>query len=141
MRILIIDDGRVIRGLDGHSVTYARGLTTGRELLFDQGGWDEVWLDHDLGYEGWNEETHQPIEETIRPLVREITQRLCDAIEDKPDREPEALVHTFVVITDNPAGRRWITDELSAVWPVRQERPACTFDWDAKANERAAREG
>lgn len=133
MRILIIDDGRVLPDLKGHDVTYARRLSSARRELFDNGPWDEVYLDHDLGFI-FDEELGEPVEETIRPIVREIEERWNAA--DPPGEPPEVV--QYVIITDNPGGRAWIQSTLvGAGCSWRQDRPRSTFDWDAKKNEEA----
>ena len=56
-RILVIDDERTfttktLNDVGGAEVFYARTLPEAAWLLFTQGaypGWDEVWLDHDMG--------------------------------------------------------------------------------------------
>jgi hypothetical protein len=43
-----MDDVRTFTGLDGE-VVYARHVNTAKRLL-KSSHWDEVWLDHDMGY-------------------------------------------------------------------------------------------
>lgn len=81
-RILVIDDIREYAGCV-HAKNAAEGIA-----LLKQGPWDEVWLDHDLGYGN-----------DIRPVVRYMEENACD-------------VDTVWVITANPVGMKYIIDAL-----------------------------
>lgn len=126
MKILIIDDGRVIHGLEEHDVTYARRVSSGRRELFDNGPWDVVYLDHDMGMD-FNAAGELDTE-TIRPLVLEMEAAAFSGT--KPE------IGQVVIITDNPGGRRWIADTLAGIYSLAQDRPLATFDYDAQMEER-----
>jgi hypothetical protein len=123
--VLVIDDMRVLRDLPDTAVV-CRTLMRGSRLLLSRSqAWDTVYLDHDLGY---NPNTRE--NETIRPLVLKVAQRAHD---DDP-----VPVGEFVVITDNPIGREWITSTLeNAGYTVRQETPDYDFSRLKEAIEQA----
>lgn len=87
MRVLVIDDMRDF-GWGGWE-TYARTLEEGMEQLLDPQGWDEVWLDHDLGGDS-----------TIRPLVL--------LLEEAAINGNHFPIGKIVICTDNSVGRDWI---------------------------------
>lgn len=90
MRILIIDDLRILATPAGAEVVYARNLSQARAALRD-GRWDQVWFDHDLGVvDGQVEETQQ-IADEIEAAARGAA-------------DPVDIGETFVH-TDNIVGR------------------------------------
>jgi hypothetical protein len=80
--VLVIDD---LRSFPFDAV-YARTSTEALEVLTADGGWDEVWFDHDLG----DDDTTVP-----------VLDRICELAHDgHPARIDRCVVHT-----SNPPGR------------------------------------
>lgn len=105
MKILFLDDDverhLVFRSRNPGAVQVAYPVLAKIEM--EQESWDEVWLDHDLGYIGDPAE-NVPRNGTIfvhdvRPLVRWIA-------ETKPD------VKKFIVHSWNSGGAKWMADTL-----------------------------
>lgn len=88
MTKLIIDDLRVLN-LPGE-VIYARNVRDALDILEDSDQWEEVYLDHDLGYM-----TGQ--KEDIWPIV--------DYFEARMAKNPIRTGQIFI-ITSNPVGRQ-----------------------------------
>jgi len=86
MRILVIDDMRQFKTepVDAE-VVYARTSREGLRTLRDDKEWDQIYLDHDLGYDD-----HQGAD-TIRPVLAYIEEHSEEFI-----RRP-----LFCVITSN----------------------------------------
>lgn len=119
MKILVIDDQRIFNFPEAvHCTTMQDGL---REL-YENGPWDEVWLDHDLGAES---------EGSGSDIVRRIL-----------DREP--TVATYIVHSMNPVGNQYMVNSLrDAGFDVRIIMwTKATMDvlLDYKAMEKAGRD-
>lgn len=100
MKILIVDDVRVLRdGSENEDVTYARSSADALERLATD-RWDEVWLDHDLGPD-----------DDVRPVVRWLA-------EHRPG------IGCVQVISWNPVGINYIIRSLSTVYPIQVMRRA-----------------
>ena len=82
MEVLVVDDLRSFP----FPATYARTSVAGLELLERPGGWDEVWLDHDLGGD-----------DTTIPVL----DRMCELAHGGHPVE----LRRVVVHTSNPPGR------------------------------------
>lgn len=100
-RILAIDDLRIFE----FECIYARTPESGFHHIFDPEGWDEVWLDHDLGY-GPNGDILD-----IRPVV--------SAVEEFASIGIMLPITQFFVITDNPWGRDWLMAALRPYYPIQ----------------------
>lgn len=92
--ILVIDD---LRTFD-FDATYARTVSEGMALVSHPKGWDEVWLDHDLGGK-----------DTIRPVVVMLETRAYFGY--------PANIGLIVICTDNPVGRKWMLQALEKYYP------------------------
>lgn len=104
MRILIIDDLRILDTPDGADVTYARTLADAFAALRD-GRWDQVWFDHDLGkVDGKTEEAY--------PVAVEMEWAAAGAAD--PVDVGEVFVHT-----DNVNGGPRLMQALRAYRPRR----------------------
>lgn len=51
LRRLIIDDVRVFLEKEGYETVTRLTAYEGLDSLYEEGPWDEVWLDHDLGWD------------------------------------------------------------------------------------------
>lgn len=111
MRILVIDDQRIFKfsGLSPlyliHSLTSQDGL----DQLYNNGPWDEVWLDHDLGP---NSEVNGS---TIANKI------IRDTVSNKGPKVKRYFIHSM-----NPVGARYMTEGLNnaglpAIWVVWNE--------------------
>lgn len=100
MKRLVIDDVRT--PFEDDETVYARTLGHGTREVTK--GWDELYLDHDLGYERGVGTVD------IRPLVMRMVKA---AVNGKPFDVGE--VH---VISANPIGARWIADQLAPYYNV-----------------------
>lgn len=85
---LVVDDVRNMI----FDATTVRTSAEGLEALYSQ-PWDEVWLDHDLGFA-----------DDIRPLVRKVEADAHDGI--------ILPVGMFIIHTGNPVGRWWVAKAL-----------------------------
>lgn len=102
-RRLVIDDLRVFN----FEADYARDLDEAWKMLDDayfqdaigEKGYDEIYLDHDLG-----------CEETIRPIVSVFEE--C-GFEGKP-----YPVGKFIIVTSNPVGFSWMMSALKDHYDV-----------------------
>jgi hypothetical protein len=103
--VVVVDDLRVFPGLDA---TYLRSLDEARAwwTTYQAAPYPvELWLDHDLGgYEG---------EDTVRPLVASIEERLMAG----------PLPLSVRIVTDNPAGHRWLRGAFEGRVPVNLDVP------------------
>jgi hypothetical protein len=101
-RVLVIDDERTF----SFPATYARTLPEGAWLLFTKGmypGWDEVWLDHDLG-------------DTQYRMMD-----LLNAIEIMSEGKELLTVHRFIIHSANPVARNQMAQALSG-YPLMMVR-------------------
>ena len=96
MEVLVIDDLRSF----GFDATYARTSADALGVLERDGGWDEVWFDHDLG----GDDTTIPVLDRICELAHAGT----------PVRIGLCVVHT-----SNPPGRDTLRRGLSR-WGYRE---------------------
>lgn len=95
-KVLVIDDIRTFT----FEAAYARTSQQGLEML-SGGEWDEVWLDHDLGWGG-----------TIMPVVAVMEERGFNG-----DPFPVGRV---VIHTSNPVGRANIARALERYYTIQQ---------------------
>lgn len=86
MRILVVDDMREFKSAPEGEVVYNKNSASGVKTLRSDKKWDQIYLDHDLGYflDGGCD--------TIRPVLDYITEHT-----DEFDPFTE-----FFVITSNP---------------------------------------
>lgn len=80
-RWLLIDDIRNIQGVDKVARTYDEGL----HAIHNEGPWDCILFDHDLG------DKHTP-ERTGYDLMCEL------------ERHPELIPNNIILVTQNPVG-------------------------------------
>lgn len=100
-RALVVDDLRLLRERDGVELVYARNSTTALQLLREE-GWDELWLDHDLGGD-----------DTTMAVVLELEAAAHGAAEP-------VSVGAVYVHTDNVVGGDRIVAALQRHYPVRR---------------------
>jgi hypothetical protein len=93
-RVLVIDDIRMFSNTPDRHFTHAMNSADGLTLL-QQGGWDELWVDHDLG-----RDPETGIEDTIRPVIRFI-------------EEYGIEISIIKILTSNPVGREYIRAAFS----------------------------
>jgi len=92
VKVLLVDDIRVMEAAGGDEVTVARTAAEGLKLLQEQ-SWDLLLLDHDLGDSG-----------DIRPLVR--------FLEERAFLGPKVPIGMVVVVSSNPPGASWVARGL-----------------------------
>lgn len=113
-RILVIDDLRLFEPLADEEIVHVRTMQEGRNFMVDV-HWDEVWLDHDLGYD---EDLN---EVDVRPLVSHI--------EEAAHLGHLYDVGMFVILTSNPVGRDWMIAALSPYYTVEIGKREYTIEW------------
>lgn len=99
IRVLVVDDLRRFDPIiDGGEITYARRSADAIHLLSrnKDSGYEQVWLDHDLGEN-----------DDIRVVVRWI-------LEYKPK------IGNVMVQSMNPVGAEWIVRSLEKLYPTRR---------------------
>lgn len=104
-------------------VTYARTPEYGLRLLLEEGPWDEVYLDHDMGTTN------------IRGVVNILEELAYD------DEDPD--IGRIFVITANPVAASWMMRALTAYAVERKPFIACRVltllqSIDEAHNERAS---
>lgn len=102
MKRLMIDDMRSFARTMSEDVAYARSSGAGIKAIRDDGPWDEVWFDHDLGGE-----------DTIYPVVLWLLENAFYG--------QIAPIGECVIITANPVGRQMLEESLRKYWKVRHE--------------------
>lgn len=100
-RTLAIDDRRIFE----FECVYARTPESGFHHLFDPEGWDEVWLDHDLG-RGPNGDLID-----IRMVI--------EPVEELASLGIMLPIGQFFVVTDNPSGRDWLMSALQQFYEIQ----------------------
>ena len=102
MKILVVDDERTFKSeaAYGHDIVYTETVNGAKFYLAHPNGWDEVWLDHDLGRD---EDGH----DLVKWIERLAYQgNLLD-------------VGTFVIHSMNPIGRKRMAEGLRNFYNVR----------------------
>ena len=115
-RRLVIDDVRVFKPVEGMETVHCLKAEEGLEQLYDNGPWDQVWLDHDLGWDH--------ISGTY--LVEMILWMKDDGIEPEVD---QWFVHSANMVSGDMMWRRLI----QAGYPVMRVSAESMdmLDWDA----------
>lgn len=98
-KVLVVDDRKKF---DYDNIVYATTSEQAIKLCFDDRDWDEVWLDHDLG---WSD---------IRSFVRMLEYSAQDFVPD----EDKFNIKVIRIISYNSTGRRYIWDALHKWYDV-----------------------
>lgn len=107
MRILVIDDERNFNPLFSDpniDATMCRNIFDATLLIEDELGWDQVWLDHDLG------------------MGSPEVYALCMFAEEMAYNGHPLPVKEFVIHSSNPVGRERMKAALDKYYNVRMVR-------------------
>ena len=115
-RILLIDDMRKIACDNGEKITIARDFFTGIRLL-QEGNWDELLLDHDLGPDSVKYGKEWTGYDVINWL----------------ERNPKLLPGKITCVSSNPVGREKI--EKVAAKLYKDQKTLNTFEVINKLND------
>lgn len=112
MRILFVDDERepVLVKPDEDELGLARTVAEAKRLLL-AGPWDELWLDHDLGWPAPKDES------TTRPLATWIIENWASL----------PGVGRIFVHSGNPIGAEWLVGTLDRYLPITVKRTRVAY--------------